>query len=229
MKRTFIRLVAVALCSVATMSAHAAVIVKDTGGTSVSSSQYVGESFTTPTDFLYYNLTFNFYSNSPATTPQAAGTAFLLSQPYAGTPAALSLTTPGFLTESSSSAGGVFTFNPNFVLLTGTTYYLYTDTAQVVSFGDTSMGFTRYAALVSTSNYTTTASAANFSLNGTRVGVPLQALEPGATGRFVRVSDADPEMLRWLAERAVRPGDDVEVLDKQPFDGPLTVRVGELS
>jgi DtxR family Mn-dependent transcriptional regulator len=59
-----------------------------------------------------------------------------------------------------------------------------------------------------------------------RVGVPLQALEPGATGRFVRVSDADPEMLRWLADRAVRPGDDVEVVDKQPFDGPLTVRIG---
>jgi DtxR family Mn-dependent transcriptional regulator len=59
-----------------------------------------------------------------------------------------------------------------------------------------------------------------------RRGLPLQDLEPGAAGRFVRVSDADPEMLRWLAERAVRPGDDVEVLDKQPFDGPLTVRVG---
>lgn len=59
-----------------------------------------------------------------------------------------------------------------------------------------------------------------------RVGVPLQALEPGACGHFVRVSDADPEMLRWLAERCVRPGDAVEVLDKQPFDGPLTVRVG---
>ena len=64
-------------------------------------------------------------------------------------------------------------------------------------------------------------------LRHARVGVPLQALEPGATGRFVRVSDADPEMLRWLAERSVRPGDAVEVLDKQPFDGPLTVRVGD--
>jgi DtxR family Mn-dependent transcriptional regulator len=34
-------------------------------------------------------------------------------------------------------------------------------------------------------------------------------------------------MLRWLADRAVKPGDAVEVLDKQPFDGPLTVRIGE--
>jgi DtxR family Mn-dependent transcriptional regulator len=59
-----------------------------------------------------------------------------------------------------------------------------------------------------------------------RRGVPLQDLDQGAAGRFVRVSDADPEMLRWLAERAVLPGDEIEVLEKQPFDGPLTVRVG---
>jgi DtxR family Mn-dependent transcriptional regulator len=59
-----------------------------------------------------------------------------------------------------------------------------------------------------------------------RRGVPLQALEPGASGRFVRVSDEDPEMLRWLADRAVRPGDRVEVLDKQPFEGPITARIG---
>jgi DtxR family Mn-dependent transcriptional regulator len=59
-----------------------------------------------------------------------------------------------------------------------------------------------------------------------RRGVPLQDLHAGASGRFVRVSDADPEMLRWLADRDVRPGDEVEVLDKLPFDGPLSVRIG---
>jgi DtxR family transcriptional regulator, Mn-dependent transcriptional regulator len=57
-------------------------------------------------------------------------------------------------------------------------------------------------------------------------GVALQELEPGDAGTFVRVSDADPAMLRWLAERCVRPGDRVEVRDKQPFGGPLVVRVG---
>src|SRR4051794_19475805 len=59
-----------------------------------------------------------------------------------------------------------------------------------------------------------------------RRGVALQDLEPGQSGRFLRVSDADPEMLRWLAERCVRPGDAIEVLDKQPFGGPLSVQVG---
>jgi DtxR family Mn-dependent transcriptional regulator len=56
--------------------------------------------------------------------------------------------------------------------------------------------------------------------------VALQDLEPGASGRFSRVSDADPAMLRWLAEREVRPGDRLEVLERQPFGGPLTVKVG---
>ncbi len=69
--------------------------------------------------------------------------------------------------------------------------------------------------------------SADLELTEARRGVPLESLEPGATGRFLRVSDADPEMLRWLAEREVRPGDEVAVLDKQPFAGPLTVRVGE--
>ena len=55
----------------------------------------------------------------------------------------------------------------------------------------------------------------------------LQALEPGASGRFARISDSDPEMLRFLAERGIRPGDSFEVIDKHPFDGPLFVRFGE--
>ena len=55
----------------------------------------------------------------------------------------------------------------------------------------------------------------------------LESLEPGATGRFVRVSDSDPEMLRYLDSRGVRLGDALEVVDRQPFGGPLTVRFGE--
>jgi len=55
----------------------------------------------------------------------------------------------------------------------------------------------------------------------------LETLDTGATGRFVRVSDSDPEMLRYLDERGVRLGDTLEVVDRQPFGGPLTVRFGE--
>jgi DtxR family Mn-dependent transcriptional regulator len=55
----------------------------------------------------------------------------------------------------------------------------------------------------------------------------LQSLEAGATGTFTRISDSDPEMLRFLADRGIAPGDDFEVIDKQPFDGPLFVRFGD--
>jgi DtxR family transcriptional regulator, Mn-dependent transcriptional regulator len=55
----------------------------------------------------------------------------------------------------------------------------------------------------------------------------LQTLEVGDCGTFTRVSDSDPEMLRFLAERGIAPGDRLEVVDKQPFDGPLFVRFGD--
>jgi DtxR family transcriptional regulator, Mn-dependent transcriptional regulator len=56
---------------------------------------------------------------------------------------------------------------------------------------------------------------------------PLADLEPGDEGRFVSVSDSDPEMLRYLSRRGISPGDGFEVLEKQPFDGPLSVRFGD--
>jgi DtxR family Mn-dependent transcriptional regulator len=57
----------------------------------------------------------------------------------------------------------------------------------------------------------------------------LAELEPGETATFVRVSDADPEMLRFLGERDIVPGTRLELLERQPFDGPLFVRAGEES
>jgi DtxR family Mn-dependent transcriptional regulator len=55
----------------------------------------------------------------------------------------------------------------------------------------------------------------------------LQSLQAGAAGRFTRVSDSDPEMLRFLADRGISPGDSFEVIDKQPFGGPLFIRFGD--
>ena len=51
----------------------------------------------------------------------------------------------------------------------------------------------------------------------------LESLPVGALGRFVRVSDSDPAMLRYLDERGIAIGDDLEVVERQPFGGPLTV------
>jgi DtxR family transcriptional regulator, Mn-dependent transcriptional regulator len=55
----------------------------------------------------------------------------------------------------------------------------------------------------------------------------LDELSPGASGRFVRVSDSDPEMLRYLAEQGIALGDRLEVTGRQPFGGPVFVRIGE--
>jgi DtxR family Mn-dependent transcriptional regulator len=54
----------------------------------------------------------------------------------------------------------------------------------------------------------------------------LVDLEPGESAIFTRVSDSDPEMLRYLAERGIAPGATLELRAREPFDGPLTVRTG---
>jgi DtxR family transcriptional regulator, Mn-dependent transcriptional regulator len=56
---------------------------------------------------------------------------------------------------------------------------------------------------------------------------PLSDFEPGEAGTFVRVSDSDPEMLRYLSSRGISPGDRFEVVAKEPFDGPISVRFGD--
>lgn len=54
----------------------------------------------------------------------------------------------------------------------------------------------------------------------------LADLQPGECGIVSRVSDSNAEMLRYLAERGIRPGSQVEVRAREPFDGPLTVSLG---
>ena len=55
----------------------------------------------------------------------------------------------------------------------------------------------------------------------------LVELAPGEKATFVRISDTEPEMLRWLGERGIVPGARLELVERQPFDGPLFVRVGK--
>lgn len=51
----------------------------------------------------------------------------------------------------------------------------------------------------------------------------LETLDVGDGGIFVRISDSDPEMLRYLSQRGIAPGDRLEVLERQPFGGPMLV------
>ncbi|HYF27098.1 MAG TPA: metal-dependent transcriptional regulator [Baekduia sp.] len=55
----------------------------------------------------------------------------------------------------------------------------------------------------------------------------LDELAAGESGTFVRVSDADPDKLRWLDDRGIALGDALEVVCREPFGGSLTVRSGD--
>ncbi len=54
----------------------------------------------------------------------------------------------------------------------------------------------------------------------------LGDLAPGEKARIVRVEDEDPELLRYLAALRFVPGATVSCLKKEPYEGPLTIRVG---
>lgn len=53
----------------------------------------------------------------------------------------------------------------------------------------------------------------------------LWEIEPGQRVKVVRVSDRDPEVLRYLADVGVYPDVVLDVLQKAPFNGPVHVRV----
>jgi DtxR family transcriptional regulator, Mn-dependent transcriptional regulator len=54
---------------------------------------------------------------------------------------------------------------------------------------------------------------------------PLIDLEPGRVARFARVSDSDPEMLRYLDELGIRPGASISLSGVEPFGGTVRVEV----
>ncbi len=55
---------------------------------------------------------------------------------------------------------------------------------------------------------------------------PLSELEEGEQASIRRVSDHDPECLRYLASLGLVPRATVEVLEKAPFKGPIRLKVG---
>ena len=55
--------------------------------------------------------------------------------------------------------------------------------------------------------------------------ISIDELPEGARGRVSRVSDYDGDRLRYLAELGVTPGTPVQVVERAPFDGPITLRL----
>jgi DtxR family Mn-dependent transcriptional regulator len=54
----------------------------------------------------------------------------------------------------------------------------------------------------------------------------LSQLRPGQSARVSSVSDKDPEMLRYLASKGIRPGVRVTLGEQLPFQGSYQVRIG---
>lgn len=55
----------------------------------------------------------------------------------------------------------------------------------------------------------------------------LAEVAPGERLRVRRVEDEEAERLRYLAELGIRPGALVRILDKAPFEGPITLWVDD--
>jgi DtxR family Mn-dependent transcriptional regulator len=55
--------------------------------------------------------------------------------------------------------------------------------------------------------------------------VSLASLQPGTAARVERVSDRNAERLRYLAELGIVPGAAVQVIAREPFGGPIALRV----
>lgn len=57
--------------------------------------------------------------------------------------------------------------------------------------------------------------------------LPLSELSPGAAAVVKRVVDQDPAKLRYLGTLGLFPEARVILLEKAPFDGPMSLKVGE--
>ena len=59
--------------------------------------------------------------------------------------------------------------------------------------------------------------------------VRLADLPPGATATVERVGDRNAERLRYLAELGIVPGAEIQLIAREPFGGPIALRVAEES
>jgi DtxR family Mn-dependent transcriptional regulator len=55
---------------------------------------------------------------------------------------------------------------------------------------------------------------------------PLSTLKSKESGVVAKIEDETPEVLKYIAVLGLLPGASIEIVEKAPFDGPVTVRVG---
>ena len=150
--------------------AKADIVTQYTGGNDFATLLFAGQSFTTSPSGAFDHITFNFFSDTAGgTTPTAAGTLYLLTQAYSGTPGALSSSTAGFFATSLGIVGGAYDFDDSIVLLANTQYFAYSNTQVMVSGSNTNAYAGGTAFVNSGGNYTLVDGDANFRVSGTQV------------------------------------------------------------
>jgi len=55
---------------------------------------------------------------------------------------------------------------------------------------------------------------------------PLSTLKSKESGVVAKIKDETPEVLKYIAVLGLLPGASIEIVEKAPFDGPVTVKVG---
>lgn len=55
---------------------------------------------------------------------------------------------------------------------------------------------------------------------------PIISLNPHEAGIIAKITQEEPDLLRYLAKLGLKPGTSVEVLEKAPFNGSMTIRKG---
>ena len=57
---------------------------------------------------------------------------------------------------------------------------------------------------------------------------PLYSLEAGDVAEVAVPGSTDPEVVKFLETLGVRPGVEIKVIEKHPFDGPIVLRVDDM-
>jgi DtxR family Mn-dependent transcriptional regulator len=55
---------------------------------------------------------------------------------------------------------------------------------------------------------------------------PLSTFDSKESGVIVKIKDETPEVLEYIAALGLLPGASIEIVERAPFDGPMTVKVG---
>jgi DtxR family Mn-dependent transcriptional regulator len=55
---------------------------------------------------------------------------------------------------------------------------------------------------------------------------PLSTFDSEESGVIVKIRDETPEVLKYIATLGLLPGASIEIVERAPFDGPVTVKVG---